>query len=220
MKKPRPLEEIEATLRQHRLRKPAKTPEPRGEGKPPVEREKVIEVIRTEAAKLCGGRWDRPVEWQPIRAVLIEAGFGERAIRNGRRAAGWVLHPRVGRRMLYPADQRPSDAPVVVPAELVETVERGAVAIADELGVDVAEVVPEPQAPVMQPQPSEPEPPPNPRLLAVPIRLVVGIRPVTRETLAGHRIGTVGEALERGAWLDELVGSQQAERIRRYARGE
>jgi hypothetical protein len=111
--------------------------------------------------------------------------------------------------------------PVPIPKELVPTVERGVVALADELGVEIAEVLPvnaERAEPMAEPEEKPAET--IPELVATRIGLVSGLRQSTRETLAGHSIGTVAEALEQGRWLDELIGSQQAERLRRYARGE
>jgi hypothetical protein len=243
VEEPVPLSQIEATLRAKRLTTRPVGPEPAQRGRPPAKREQVLAMIRKMAAQDCGGKWDGPAAWPPIFDALCSAGFAESTIRGTLRWSKIKPTPRGRPTHIYPPGMEPAppSSDPLVPAEQVAVVEQGAERLAEGLGVPVADVVPPeddgggPTAEevtralsrtvkmedvLQQMFPADGSGPYRPELLAQRIGLVSGLRPSTRETLVGHGVSTVGDALSKGPWLDELVGSQQAERLRRYGRGE
>jgi hypothetical protein len=236
---PVPLSQIEATLRAKRLTTRPVGPEPAQRGRPPRKREQVLATIRKMAAEDCGGKWDGPAAWPPIFDALCSAGFAESTIRGTLRWSKIKPTPRGRPTHIYPPGMEPAppSSDPLVPAEQVAVVEQGAERLAEGLGVPVADVVPpaptggswcdeapdythEKMRVVAMEVLTDPLAGCRPELLAQRIGLVSGLRPSTRETLVGHGVSTVGDALSKGPWLDELVGSQQAERLRRYGRGE
>jgi hypothetical protein len=184
-------------------------------------------MIRKMAAQDCGGKWDGPAAWPPIFDALCSAGFAESTIRGTLRWSKIKPTPRGRPTHIYPPGMEPPP-PVsdpLVPAEQVAVVEQGAERLAEGLGVPVSEVVPpaDDEATTERRRNDDCQDPLagcRPELLAQKVGLVSGLRPSTRETLVGHGVSTVGDALGKGPWLDELVGSQQSERLRRYGRGE
>jgi hypothetical protein len=112
-----------------------------------------------------------------------------------------------------PEARREQQAPVSL--EQAEAVERGVDALSDALGLpptEVATIVHE-SAELVQPVYLS-------ERVAVRIGLVQGLRHSTREALAGHRARTVQDAIDLGEWLDGIVGADQANRLRKFARGE
>jgi hypothetical protein len=224
------LSEVEAQLRSLRLRPMLRAaPKPNKVGRPGTKLRAMIERVIELATADLGHTWDRPVHWRPIRDALNREGYNVTMIRRGLRSAGIVVWPRKGdkdpdSRVVYPpdADVPPDPTPnsrraalAEVSIEQAEVVERGVDALGDALGIPSEEV-----ATIVEETAQLATTVYQPERLGVRIGLVQGLRHSTRETLAGHRVRTVSDAIDLGDWLDKLVSPDQGNRLRKFARGE
>lgn len=223
------LTQIESQLRTLRIRPLSRVAlQPARRGRPGTKRRALVDRIVELATADLGHTWDRPVHWRPIREVLAREGYPIETIRRAIRNAGIELWPRrkcnPDARMAYPPglELPPDPAPdsrraeqSAVSIEQAQAVERGVDALGDALGLPGEEV-----ATIVQDAAKLVEQVYLPERLEVRIGLVQGLRHSTRETLAGHKVRTVSDAIDLGDWLDKLVSADQACRLRKFARGE
>lgn len=219
------LSEIERQLRD--LKATPRKAKPRhkgGKGRKPSRSTSCAKAIADMASRHLNRTWDGPVPWGPIRRQLEADGWARDTILRARKAAGITLWPSRRARLAYPPGQEPGPDPVAAEPTPREAdpavpdpaaVELGVEALADGLGASVAEVA---QAVTTSAESVAPEPYLSERL-EHELGAVSGLRRSTRETLAGHKARTVADALGLEGWLDEVIGREQASRIRFYARG-